>query len=64
MQTSQLSHAPAFQRFFAESIDINEAASVNYWVAALGCSEYELRVAVAQVGTAAMDVGTELGKAL
>ena len=64
MQTSQLSHSPALNFFSAESIDITEDASVSYWVAALGCSEYELRVAVAEVGTAALDVGTELGRAV
>jgi hypothetical protein len=47
-----------------EPININEDASVNYWVAALECSELELRVAVAQVGSAARDVCSELGKAV
>jgi hypothetical protein len=47
-----------------EPININEDASVNYWVAALECSELELRVAIAEVGPAARDVGSELGKAL
>lgn len=47
-----------------EPIDINEEASLNYWVAALDCSELELRVAVAEVGPAAKDVSTELGRAL
>ena len=64
MPTSPLSHASAFHSLAGESININEDASVNYWVAALGCSEFELRVAVAEVGTGAKDVGAELGRAL
>ncbi len=64
MQTTPLFHAPAFHSLSSESININEDASVNYWVAALGCSEFELRVAVAEVGTGAKDVGTELGRAV
>ena len=47
-----------------EPININEDDSVNYWVAALDCSELELRVAVAEVGPAARDVCNELGKAV
>jgi hypothetical protein len=47
-----------------EPININEDASVDYWVAALECSELELRVAVAEVGPVARDVCNELGKAL
>lgn len=45
-------------------ININEEASVNFWVAALGCSEAALRLAVAEVGPAAQDVGIELGVAV
>ncbi|CDS53291.1 hypothetical protein [Polaromonas sp. CG9_12] len=52
-------HAPS-----NEPININEPASVNYWLAALRCSELELRMAVAEVGTGARDVGTELGRAV
>ena len=63
MQTTSLPHAPAFHPLSSESININEEASVNYWLAALGCSEFELRVAVAEVGPGAKDVGIELGKA-
>ena len=48
----------------SESIDINEEASVSYWLNALDCSEFDLRMAVAVVGTGAKDVGCELGKAL
>jgi hypothetical protein len=47
-----------------EPIDINKEASLNYWVAALACSELELRVAVAEVGPAAKDVSNELGRVL
>jgi len=47
-----------------EPININEQASVNYWLAALRCSELELRMAVAEVGAGARDVGTELGRAV
>jgi hypothetical protein len=45
-----------------ESINLNEEASVNYWLAALECTELELRVAIAEVGQIAKDVGNELGK--
>jgi Protein of unknown function (DUF3606) len=45
-----------------ESINLNEEASVNYWLAALDCTELELRVAVAEVGHIAKDVGNELGR--
>lgn len=47
-----------------KAIDITQEASLNYWVAALDCSELELRVAVAEVGPAAKDVSNELGKML
>ena len=47
-----------------QPIDINREESVNYWSSALGCSEFDLRVAVAEVGPAASDVGNELGKPL
>lgn len=47
-----------------KAIDITQEASLNYWVAALDCSELELRVAVAEVGPAATDVSNELGKML
>lgn len=47
-----------------QPININEDDSVNYWVKALGCSELELRVAVAEVGSIAGDVGSQLGKIL
>ena len=46
------------------AIDITQESSLNYWVAALDCSELELRVAVAEVGPAARDVSNELGKVL
>lgn len=47
-----------------EPIDVNEETSLNYWVAALDCSELELRVAVAEVGPVAKDVSNELGRVL
>jgi hypothetical protein len=47
-----------------QPIDVNEEASVNYWVSALDCSELELRVAVAEVGPFAKDVSNELGRVL
>lgn len=64
MQTNLPSHAPDVHALSSESININEASSVNYWLAALRCSELELRMAVAQVGTGARDVRTELGLGL
>ena len=56
------SFAPDSPSLPNEPININEEASVNYWVNALRCSEFELRMAVAQVGPGSRDVGTELGR--
>lgn len=64
MQTLSPSFTQDSHALFNEAININEDSSVNYWVAALRCSELELRMAVAQVGTAARDVGCQLGLAL
>ena len=64
MRTTLSRSAPDVHPLLNESININEDASINYWVAALRCSELELRMAVAQVGTGARDVGTELGRAV
>ncbi len=47
-----------------QPIDVNEEASLNYWVSALDCSELELRVAVAEVGPSVKDVSDELGRVL
>jgi Protein of unknown function (DUF3606) len=47
-----------------QPIDITHQDSVNYWSSALGCTEFDLRVAVAEVGPAATDVGNELGRPL
>lgn len=47
-----------------EPINVNEETSLNYWVAALECSELELRVAVAEVGPSVKDVSNELGRVL
>jgi hypothetical protein len=62
-------HAPALnpaasQVLRSDQININEEASLNYWVNALECSELQLRVAVAEVGPAVRDVGNELGRRL
>jgi hypothetical protein len=57
-------YAPADTALTNEPIDITREASLNYWVAALACSELELRVAVAEVGPAAKDVSNELGRTL
>jgi Protein of unknown function (DUF3606) len=48
----------------AQPIDITREASVNFWLDKLGCSEWELRAAVAEVGPSASDVGNQLGKPL
>lgn len=47
-----------------QPINVNEEASLNYWVSALECSELELRVAVAEVGPSVKDVSNELGRVL
>jgi hypothetical protein len=47
-----------------QPIDITHQDSVNYWSSALECSEFDLRVAVAEVGPTARDVGNELGRPL
>ena len=60
--TSPGSLAQAQPAVNADRININEEASLSYWVAALDCSELQLRVAVAEVGPAVADVGTELGR--
>lgn len=64
MQTYLTSLAQDDHALLNQAININEDSSVNYWVTALRCSELELRMAVAQVGTGVRDVGTELGLAL
>jgi hypothetical protein len=46
------------------NVNVNEEASLNYWVSALDCSELELRVAVAQVGPSVKAVSDELGRVL
>ena len=52
----------ASEAFQDEFININEQASLNYWVTALECSELQLRVAVAEVGPEASEVGDALGR--
>lgn len=46
----------------AERIDIHDAFEVQNWTAALGCTEAELKQAVAAVGTYADKVRQYLGK--
>lgn len=56
------SDSSAPEAFQSEFININEEASLNYWVTALECSELQLRVAVAEVGPEASEVGDALGR--
>ena len=62
MQPLSPNLSPDVHSLSNEPININEQASVNYWLTALRCSELELRMAVAEVGPGARDVGTELGR--
>ncbi len=62
MTKTSPSQPPQDASFSNEPININEEASLSYWVKALDCSELELRLAVAQVGPYSRDVGTELGR--
>jgi len=48
MQVTSPSHALAFHSLSGEPINIKKKASVNYSVAALGCSEFKLHAAVAK----------------
>ena len=64
MQSTSLQCFPVSKSLTNESININEKASVDYWVTTFECSEFDLRMAVADVGTSAKDVGTELGRAV
>jgi Protein of unknown function (DUF3606) len=59
ISSTQATHAGQYD----QPININEPASVNYWLNTLQCSELELRVAVADVGPMASDVGNQLGRA-
>ena len=43
-------------------INVNEPHEVRYWTQRLGCTEEELRKAVARAGTVAADVRTALGR--
>ena len=43
-------------------ISVNEPHEVRYWTQRLGCTEEELRKAVARAGTVAKDVRTALGR--
>jgi predicted secreted protein len=47
-----------------QPIDITQQDSLAFWQNKLDCSEEELRVAVADVGPLAGDVGDQLGRPL
>lgn len=64
MMPSQPPSTRSISDLHQQPINLNEVASVNYWLAALDCSELELRVAVAEVGALGGDVGNRLGKVL
>ena len=53
-----------FEAVANEFININEQSSLGYWLTTLECNEYQLRMAVAEVGVSARDVGVELGRSL
>jgi Protein of unknown function (DUF3606) len=61
---SSVEFSQASEPLQAQPIDINRESAVSYWLDKLGCSEFELRVAVAEVGPFAGDVGNRLGIAL
>jgi hypothetical protein len=43
-------------------INVNEPHEIRYWAQRLGCSEQELRAAVARAGVMADDVRVALGR--
>jgi hypothetical protein len=43
-------------------INVNEPHEVRYWIQRLGCSEQQLREAVAKAGPMAKDVRAVLGR--
>jgi hypothetical protein len=43
------------------SIDVTQRQTLEYWLDTLGVDEYQLRSAVAEVGTSAQDVRCHLG---
>ena len=43
-------------------IDVNQPHEIRYWTQRLGCSEQELRAAVARAGVMADDVRVALGR--
>ena len=43
-------------------IDVNQPHEIRYWTQRLGCSEQELRAAVARAGVVADDVRVALGR--
>ena len=46
----------------AHSIDVTDQRDVDRWMEALGVTETELRLAVADVGTSVQDVRDHLGR--
>lgn len=46
-----------------DGVDVNNRDDVRYWCEKFGCSEVELRAAVARVGAAAIDVEQEVRSA-
>ena len=54
--TSNRSHADQLM------IDVNEPHEVRYWTQRLGCSEQQLRDAVAKAGAMAKEVRQVLGR--
>ena len=43
-------------------INVNEPHEIRYWMQRLGCTEQELRAAVAKAGVMANDVRVALGR--
>ena len=43
------------------SVDVTQHQTLEYWLDALGVDEFQLRAAVAEVGTSAQDVRCHLG---
>lgn len=63
METTMMEQDP--DRYLLQErarINVTEMQEVDYWVQALGVTETQLRVAVAEVGVSAQDVRDHLGK--
>lgn len=52
---------PTIGAFETRSIDVTQHQTLEYWLDTLGVDEYQLRAAVAEVGTSAQDVRCHLG---